>query len=181
MVSFNGRGFDIPLLELAAFRYGISVPNWFDAARGWNQPRSRYNTNSHLDLQEVLVNFGATRFNGGLNLAATLLGKPGKMSVQGDMVQDMYDDGQIEAINDYCHCDVLDTYFVFLRYLVLTGHLDIDQEQQLVAETKEWLIERADQRPAFHDYLDHWSDWTSPWVEESQAEQDEAKQQATAG
>lgn len=180
LVSFNGRGFDVPLLELAAFRYGLSVPNWFDASRGWNQPRNRYNTNSHLDLQEVLVNFGATRFNGGLNLAATLLGKPGKMNVQGDMVQDMYDDGQLEAINDYCHCDVLDTYFVFLRYLVLSGHLDVDQEQQLVAETKEWLVERADERQAFSDYLDHWSDWTSPWSEDTDTIPDSAEQQPAA-
>lgn len=164
LVSFNGRGFDIPLLELAAFRYGISVPSWFDSSRGFNQPRNRYNTNSHLDLQEVMVNFGATRFNGGLNLAATLLGKPGKMDVAGDMVQEMFDQGKLEEINDYCRCDVLDTYFVFLRYLVITGHLTIDREQELVAETKEWLVELADDRAAYGVYLDHWSDWTNPWT-----------------
>jgi predicted PolB exonuclease-like 3'-5' exonuclease len=163
LVSFNGRGFDIPLLELAAYRYGISIPHWFDSSRGFSQPRNRYNTNSHLDLQEVLVNFGATRFNGGLNLAATLLGKPGKMDVQGDMVQQMHDEGKLEEINDYCRCDVLDTYFVFLRYLVLTGHLQVDKEQQLVSETKEWLIGQADDRAAYATYLDHWSDWNSPW------------------
>ena len=52
---------------------------------------------------------------GGLNLVANLLGKPGKMDVQGDMVQDMYNAGRLADINDYCRCDVLDTYFVFLR------------------------------------------------------------------
>ena len=171
LVSFNGRGFDIPLLELAAFRYGISLPHWFDASRGFNQPRNRYNTNSHLDLQEVLVNFGATRFNGGLNLAATLLGKPGKMDVQGDMVQQLFDEGRLEEINDYCRCDVLDTYYVFLRYLVLSGHLDIDKEQGLVSESKEWLVEQAEDRPAYSQYLDHWSDWISPWQEPSPSEE----------
>ena len=30
LVSFNGRRFDLPLLELAAFRYGVSVPGWFN-------------------------------------------------------------------------------------------------------------------------------------------------------
>ncbi len=164
LVSFNGRSFDLPLLELAAFRYGISVPTWFDAAgRGWNQPRNRYNTSAHLDLQDVLVNHGATRFSGGLNLAARLLGKPGKMDVQGHMVQAMFDAGEFERINDYCRCDVLDTYFVFLRYLVLIGKLSIDREQEIVAQTKEWIIERTEDCDAFVTYLDHWSDWTNPW------------------
>ncbi len=122
LVSFNGRGFDIPLLELAAFRFGLSVPGWFNTAgKSFEQPRSRYNVQAHLDLCELLTNFGSTRFNGGLNLAANLLGKPGKMDVQGDMVQDMYDAGRLAEINDYCRCDVLDTYFVFLRTRVLVG------------------------------------------------------------
>ena len=80
LVSFNGRGFDLPLLELAAFRYGMSVPGWFQAAgKSFDQPRNRYNTAAHIDLCELLTNFGSTRFTGGLNLAANLLGKPGKM------------------------------------------------------------------------------------------------------
>ena len=117
LVSFNGRTFDLPLMELAAFHYGLSVPGWFDqSARSWEQPRNRYNTQAHLDLHDLLVNFGATRFTGGLNLAANLLGKPGKMTVQGDMVQDLCDQGRLAEINDYCRCDVLDTYFVFLRF-----------------------------------------------------------------
>ena len=115
LVSFNGRSFDIPLLELAAFRYGISIPGWFNlAAKSFEQTRNRYNLESHFDLQELFTNFGSTRFTGGLNLAANLLGKPGKMDVQGHMVQDLYNEGKLEEINDYCRCDALDTYFVFL-------------------------------------------------------------------
>ena len=49
-----------------------------------------------MDLHDQLTNFGAARFTGGLNLAANLLGKPGKMEIQGDMVQDMYDDGRLD-------------------------------------------------------------------------------------
>jgi predicted PolB exonuclease-like 3'-5' exonuclease len=168
LVSFNGRSFDLPLLELAAFRYGVNVPGWFNTqAKSWEQPRNRYNTESHLDLHDLLVNFGATRFNGGLNLAANLLGKPGKMEVQGHMVQDLYAAGQWAEINDYCRCDVLDTYFVFLRSRVLTGNLTIDQEQDLVAQTKDWLLERADTSPAYRTYLDQWGDWPNPWQTET--------------
>jgi len=174
LVSFNGRGFDVPLLELAAFRYGVQVPGWFQDGRSFEQPRNRFNTKSHIDLCELLTNFGSTRFNGGLNLAANLLGKPGKMDVQGDMVQDMYDAGRLEEINDYCRCDVLDTYFVFLRSRVLIGQLPLDTEQQIIAETKQWLQQRADDVAAYRLYLEHWGDWENPWKEKPKEEVVEA-------
>ena len=166
LVSFNGRGFDLPLLELAAFRYGISVPGWFQGAgKSFDQPRNRYNTTAHIDLCELLTNFGSTRFTGGLNLAANLLGKPGKMDIQGDMVQDMYDAGRLAEINDYCRCDVLDTYFVLPAHSgALRASLTLDAEQQLIAQTKQWLESKADNSPAFRTYLDHWGDWPNPWA-----------------
>ena len=164
LVSFNGRGFDVPLLELAAFRYGLSVPGWFRAeGKSFEQPRNRFNLASHFDLCEFLTNFGCTRFTGGLNLAANLLGKPGKMDVQGDMVQDLYEAGRLREINDYCRCDVLDTYFVFLRTRVLLGQLPLQAEQDLVAQTKQWLTQKADQIEAYRTYLDQWGDWPNPW------------------
>src|SRR5437762_3174794 len=74
LVSFNGRTFDLPLMELSAFRYGISVPGWFNvAAKSFEQYRNRFNLDAHVDLQEVLTNFGSSRLTGGLNLAANLL------------------------------------------------------------------------------------------------------------
>ena len=168
LVTFNGRTFDLPLMELAAFRYGICLKNWFALqARNWDQPRNRYNLGAHLDLQDLLINFGATRFHGGLNLAASLLGKPGKMEVQGDMVQDLFDQGELAKINEYCRCDVLDTYFVFLRSSVLTGKLTLEQEHEIVADTKQWLTERAEMSPAYRLYLDQWGDWTNPWSADS--------------
>ncbi len=169
LVSFNGRGFDVPLLELAAFRYGLSVPSWFHASgKSYEQLRNRFNTQAHIDLCELLTNFGATRFNGGLNLAANLLGKPGKMDVQGDMVQDMYEAGRFTQINDYCRCDVLDTYFVFLRTRVLTGQLSLDDEQSLIAQTKQWLQQQVDEVNAYRLYLDQWGDWVNPWKTEEE-------------
>jgi len=166
LVSFNGRTFDIPLLELAAFRYGLSVPRWFaPGARSYEQPRNRYNASFHLDLMEVLTNFGASRFNGGLNLAANLLGKPGKMDVQGSMVQDLYEQGALQEINDYCRCDVLDTYFTFLRANVMLGHLELADEQQIVLDTKQWLENKSAETAVYQRYLNHWGDWENPWVD----------------
>ena len=62
LVTFNGQGYDLPLLEMAAFRYGLSLPGWFnDSGPSYQQPRNRFNSNAHWDLQEMLTNFGATR------------------------------------------------------------------------------------------------------------------------
>jgi predicted PolB exonuclease-like 3'-5' exonuclease len=166
LISFNGRTFDLPLLELAAFRYGLSLPGWFNIdGKQYDQPRNRYNNNVHLDLHDVLTNYGASRFNGGLNLAANLLGKPGKMDVQGHMVQDLYNEGRLAEIADYCRCDVLDTYFVMLRTAVLLGWLTLDQEQEVVGSAQEWIRERGVKCPGLGRYLSEWGRWTNPWAE----------------
>lgn len=163
LVSFNGRGYDLPLLELAAFRYGLGVPLWFNVEdKSFEQARNRYNLWAHLDLYDLMSNFGATRLPGGLNLLANLIGKPGKTSIDGSKVQDMYDAGRVQEINDYCRCDVLDTYFVFLRSRVLLGKLKLDEEQQLVADAKAFLESRAPSVPAYAHYLEHWGEWQPP-------------------
>jgi hypothetical protein len=164
LVSFNGRTFDLPLLELAAFRYGLSLPGWFSmGAKQYEQPRNRYNCETHLDLHDVLTNYGASRFTGGLNLAANLLGKPGKIDIQGHMVQDLYNEGRLAEINDYCRFDVLDTYFVLLRTAVLLGWIDLDSEQKLVDNAKEWIGARAEHCPALGRYLAEFGTWQNPW------------------
>lgn len=163
LVTFNGRGYDIPVLELAAYRYGLSVPAWFNVdARAYEQARNRYNLDAHIDMYDLFSNFGASQVVGGLNLLANLIGKPGKQSVDGSKVQDMYDAGRAEEINDYCRCDVLDTYFVFLRTRVLLGKLSLADEHALVSETKQWLERQAESSPAYRDYLQHWGDWRAP-------------------
>ncbi len=177
LVTFNGRGYDLPVLEMAAYRYGITLPEWFNVeARSYEQARNRYNVHSHIDLMDLVSNFGASRVNGGLNLLAHLIGKPGKTGVDGSMVQGFYDEGRAEEINDYCRCDVLDTYFVFLRSRVLIGRLDIETEQRLVAETKQWLEERRDECAAYGHYLDHWGDWVPPGADEMVQDGDSAEE-----
>lgn len=163
LVTFNGRGYDIPLLELAAFRYGISLPAWFNyGGKSFDQARNRYNMSTHLDLQDLISNYGAVRMIGGLNLLANLIGKPGKSGVDGSQVQDMYLAGKVQEINDYCRCDVLDTYFMFLRMQVLMGQLKLDDEQKLVQETHDWLQQQQGSNPAYAHYLSHWGTWHAP-------------------
>lgn len=161
LVTFNGRFFDLPVLELAAFRYGIAVPAWFTlAGPSYQQPRNRYNATAHLDLQDLLTNFGATHVNGGLNLCAQLLGKPGKMDTKGHMVQDLWEAGERERVDDYCMCDALDTYFVFLRTRVLVGALAIEREHALVERALGWIEQAAAAgSQAMRDYLARFTYW----------------------
>ncbi|MDP1562293.1 MAG: 3'-5' exonuclease [Pirellulaceae bacterium] len=164
LVSFNGRSFDLPVLELASFRYGLSLPAWFNLGeKTYQQHRNRYNLESHLDLHDVLTNYSACRFNGGLNLVAQLLGKPGKMDVSGFMVQDLFIENRLDEINNYCRCDVLDTYFVFLRTALLMGWIDLKREKELVKNTRQWLEQHTESTPAFGSYLKQWQDWVDPW------------------
>ncbi|MCX7400559.1 MAG: 3'-5' exonuclease [Planctomycetales bacterium] len=157
LVTFNGRGYDMPIMELAAYRFGLSVPAWFNVdSKSFEQSRNRYNHEAHLDLQDLLSNFGAFRMSGGLNLLASLINKPGKSGIDGSQVQDMYWNGQVEQINDYCRCDVLDTYFVFLRSRVLIGRLTLQEEATLTQMTREMLEEQAENHAAYKHYLATW-------------------------
>jgi hypothetical protein len=149
LVTFNGRGFDLPLLELAAFRYGIAARDYCQSSR------NRFG-NGSLDLLDWMSNFGASRISGGLDLLAKMIGKPGKMDVSGDRVLEMYREQRLAEINDYCLCDTLDTYFVFLRTRIFTGDITAEQEARLVAEAHELLEQRAEDSPALQKYLNHW-------------------------
>ncbi|HSQ55486.1 MAG TPA: ribonuclease H-like domain-containing protein [Gemmata sp.] len=152
LVTYNGRGFDLPLLEMAAFRYGFSARDHYLA-------RDRYR--GPIDLMDWFSNFGACRMVGGLNLLAKLLGKPGKMDTRGDQVYQMYREGKIREINDYCLCDTLDTYFVFLRTRILTGDINLDQEAELIAKARELLQTKVEEFPILQQYLHNWSEFAS--------------------
>jgi 3'-5' exonuclease len=155
MVTFNGRAFDMPLLELAAFRYGYSARDYYQNSR------NRYH--GPIDLCDFMTNFGACRLDGGLDLLAKLLGKPGKIGgLKGDQVYPMHRDGKFQEINDYCLCDTLDTYFVFLRTRILTGDISIEQEAELIAKAKEFLESKAAEFPILRRYIDNWTEFTSP-------------------
>ena len=154
LVTFNGRCFDLPLLELAAFRYGFPAKDYF--ARG----RNRFN--GDLDLMDWLANYGACKMVGGLDLLAKLLGKPGKIGVSGDQVYPLYQAGRHQEINDYCLCDTLDTYFVFLRTRVLTGDISPEQETEIIEKAKTTLAGQVRELPVLRKYLDNWVE-VQPW------------------
>ncbi len=163
LVDFNGRGFDIPLLTLAAFRFGIPCRTYFGDPDRFGF-RYRF-TAKHVDLLEWMTEYGAFRLKGGLDLLAKMLGKPGKMGTRGGKVEELYRAGSLQAISDYCTQDVLDTYFIFLRTRVLTGELSLEEEQRVVADARKWLGSRAETQPGLRPYLESFGTWSGvPFV-----------------
>lgn len=156
MVDFNGHGYDMRLLELWAFRLGVTIGPYHFKKFG---PRYRYSFDNHLDLHDFLTNNGAVRYQGGLNLFAKLLGKPGKMTTHGDMVQMLFDEGKLFQIEDYCLCDALDTYFIFLRTRVITGELSLVREKELVVAARQAILQKSQEEGYLKAYLEHFGEW----------------------
>lgn len=155
LVDFNGKGFDVRVLELWAFQLGLPIDPRHFAQYG---PRYRFSSD-HIDLHEFLTNHGAIRFRGGLNLFAKLLGKPGKLEITGNRVQALFEEGKLFEIEDYCLCDTMDTYFVFLRTRVMTGQLTLGREKELVEEAKKKLEEKRNEEGYFKVYLENFGEW----------------------
>lgn len=150
LVDFYGKSFDMRVLELWSYKLGITLPGRHFGKFG---PRYRHSDEFHLDLHEFLTNYGAIRFKGGLNLFAKILGKPGKMETHGDMVQDLFEQKKFFEIEDYCLCDAMDTYFVFLRTRVMTGELKPDREIYLWSEAKKLMEIKNKEDGHFGEYL----------------------------
>jgi hypothetical protein len=135
LVSFNGRGFDLPVLELQALRHGCAAPRYFGERDGL---RARFGR--HCDLYDWLTNSGATRVRGGLDLVARLVGLPGKGEVSGADVQVLWQRRRWEQIHRYCRDDVLQTYFLFLRVQHLRGRLSAAQLAEVETATHAYRV-----------------------------------------
>jgi 3'-5' exonuclease len=120
LVSFNGRAFDLPVLEMQALRYGCQAPRYFNEKYGH---RYRYSEERHYDLFDFLSNAGVHRIRGGFNLLARLIGLPGKTWVDGSMIQGLWEAGQLSLIHAYCRQDVIQTYGLFLRTELMRGRV----------------------------------------------------------
>jgi predicted PolB exonuclease-like 3'-5' exonuclease len=119
VVTWNGRGFDMPVITSRALRHGLSMPWWFTD----RSTRYRYSTDGHFDLMDFLADYGATK-NARLDVYAKLIGFPGKVGVDGSQVAPLVHAGKIDEVNAYCLCDVAQTAAIFLRVELLRGSLD---------------------------------------------------------
>ncbi len=129
LVSFNGRNFDLPVLELQALRHGCVAPRYFNERYGH---RHRYSEQGHYDLYDFLSNYGMVRLRGGFQLLARLVGLPGKTDVSGADVQGLWEAGRHQDIVAYCRRDVIQTYLLFLRVELMRGRLALDRYDRVV-------------------------------------------------
>ena len=157
IVSWNGKGFDLPVLHYRALLHGIAASRYWETGDNdnsfrWNNYLSRYHAR-HTDLMDVLAGYEPRAF-APLDEIATMLGFPGKMGMSGARVWDEYQDGNLEGIRNYCETDVANTYLIYLRFEMIRGHItpaEYKQECQLVRDS---LL--SEQKPHLSAFVDAW-------------------------
>ena len=141
LVSWNGTGFDLPVLHYRALKNNIQAPRYWEIGDSdrdfrYNNYVNRYHWR-HTDLMEVLSAFQG-RGRASLEQMAVLLGFPGKLGMSGDQVWSTYLNGGIDDIRNYCETDALNTYLIYLRFEFMRGNLDekgLMREYELVRST----------------------------------------------
>jgi len=135
IVSWNGGGFDLPVLHYRGMLHGVAAPRYWDLGDGdyadsrdfkWNNYISRYHTR-HLDLMDLLALYNG-RANAPLDELAKLFGFPGKLGMDGGKVWEAWQGGRIGEVRDYCETDVINTYLVYNRFRRLRGELTAEEE-----------------------------------------------------
>lgn len=157
LVSWNGGGFDLPVMHYRCLLHGVQAPTYWDNGHHnqqfkWNNYLNRYHER-HTDLMEVLAMFQQRAYLP-LDQLASLLGFPGKMGMSGSKVWDAYQAGDIKGIRDYCETDVLNTWLVYLRFQLIRADLDQAGYQQELDLVREYLTRKA--YPHFLQFLDQW-------------------------
>jgi predicted PolB exonuclease-like 3'-5' exonuclease len=155
LVDYNGSGFDVPVLQTRAFRYGIPLPWYFGKLRDkygefseWSKDYRDKLYGWHLDLQRQWTNsraFWAPQ----LEHLARLMGLPGKNGFDGAKVHAAYQEGRFVEIDNYCMQDVLQTTFIFVRYQHLAGKLSLDRYREVCGA----LLEFSTTLPATEAFL----------------------------
>lgn len=156
LVSYNGRGFDLPVLRHRAMVHAVSAAAYHDTSNKWDNYTSRYAQDWHCDLQEALTDFGAASKGLKLNEVCAVLGFPGKFGVDGAQVAPMYDEGRVGEIRDYCETDVLNTYLVYLRYQLTRGRVTKDGYNRAVADVIALIEAERTARPHLGAFLEAW-------------------------
>ena len=157
LVSWNGRGFDLPVMHYRSLIHGITAPGYWETGDNdsnfrWNNYISRYHER-HTDLMDVLAGYDY-RAIAPLNEIANMLGFPGKMGMSGDKVWDCYTDKKIDLIRNYCETDVLNTYLVFLRYELMRGRRTMEGYLTACKQLRESL--QKENKDHLNEFLQAW-------------------------
>jgi len=159
MVSWNGSGFDLPVIHYRSLLHGVAASRYWDTGTDdrdfkWNNYLSRYHER-HTDLMDVLAGY-QPRATARLDEIATMLGFPGKMGMSGAGVWDSYQAGDIEGIRNYCETDVLNTYLVFQRFELVRGHITPALYEQACDQVRTALGQ--EKKPHLDEFLKSWAE-----------------------
>lgn len=157
LVTWNGSGFDLPVLHYRGLINSVQAPRYWetgedDSSFKWNNYLSRFHSR-HTDLMDVIAGYNNRAF-APLDEIAVLLGLPGKMGMSGSKVWQQFCDGQIKEIRDYCETDALNTYLVYLHWQHVKGNLSdsaLAHEHDVVKQT---LIKGE---PHLQEFLKVWN------------------------
>jgi len=161
LVSWNGGGFDLPVLHYRGLVHGAHAPRYWEQGEGdykdardfkWNNYISRYHAR-HTDLMDLLALY-QPRANAPLDDMAQLCGFPGKLGMDGSQVWDAFQRGEFDAIRNYCETDVVNTLLVYLRFQRMRGVFTDAQHQAEIEVVREYL--KAQQAPHWKEFMQAW-------------------------
>ena len=142
LVSWNGAGFDLPVLHYRSLLHSVTAARYWetgDTDHGFRFSNylSRFHWR-HMDLMDILSGFQG-RGRASLDDIATLLGFPGKVGMRGADVWPEYLRGGIARIRNYCETDALNTYLIYLRFELLRGHITRTEHAEEVLRVRQLL------------------------------------------
>ena len=157
LVSWNGGGFDLPVLHYRSLLHGVTAArywDWGDDNRDfrYNNYLSRYHTR-HIDLMDVLAAYQPRAF-AGLDAMARLCGFPGKLGMDGGDVNAAIAAGRIDDVRRYCETDVMNTYLLYLRFRLLRGLYSAVEYEQEVSLAREKIA--ASGAPHWREFIAAW-------------------------
>ena len=165
LISWNGKGFDIPVLNYRAIIHGISAPSFWDQGESnkenkFNNYLNRYHR-KHLDLMDVLSNFSSRSF-ASLDHMARLSGFPGKLGEEGGNVWSQFLSGKEIEVKGYCETDVVNTYLMYLQYLKLIGSVSKEEYEDLIIEIKSFIVNLIESDEGLNQTR-HWEMFLRQW------------------
>jgi 3'-5' exonuclease len=158
LVSWNGGGFDLPVLHYRGLKHGVVADKYWDMGEDdreykWNNYISRYHMR-HLDMMDLLAMY-QPRANAPLDAMAKLCGLPGKLGMDGSQVYPAFLDGKLEDIRRYCETDVMNTWLLYCRFQKMRGGFTEAEHEREMALARESL--KAVDEPHWAEYLAAWS------------------------
>lgn len=159
LVSWNGGGFDLPVLHYRGLRHGVVANKYWDLGEDdrdfkFNNYIGRYHMR-HLDLMDLLALY-QPKNNAPLDAMAKLCGFPGKLGMDGSKVYEAFLEGKLEDIRRYCETDVMNTYLLYCRFQKMRGGFTDGEYEQEIAFVKETLAGLTPSEPHWREYLDAW-------------------------